>query len=207
MNVNKVLTKDYDKRTLGGVGKTNPIQTQFKPKQTQLKPIKCQNKPNSNPNKPNSPSDFPTDLLRQWQELKFGMFIHYGLSTFTGDWRTNKNASPAAYAPSNLDVRQWIRTAKKTGMKYAVLTAKHTLGHCLWDSNDYTYDVAAGTEKTDVIDAFIRNCRAEGIKPGLYYCVLDIYNEGGSTLLTSSNSGSTSPISFLPPSAGNSIVL
>ncbi|MHC4734919.1 MAG: hypothetical protein ACYTDW_10750, partial [Planctomycetota bacterium] len=96
MNVNKVLTKDYDKRTLGGVGKTNPIQTQFKPKQTQLKPIKCQNKPNSNPNKPNSPSDFPvkvtvakpnskqTDLLRQWQELKFGMFIHYGLSTFTG---------------------------------------------------------------------------------------------------------------------------
>ena len=129
--------------------------------------------------KPNSQQ---TDLLRQWQELKFGMFIHYGLSTFTGDWRTNKNASPAAYAPSNLDVRQWVRTAKQTGMKYAVLTAKHTLGHCLWDSSDYTYDVAAGTDKTDVIDAFIRTCRAEGIKPGLYYCILDIYNEGGDTL-------------------------
>jgi len=41
------------KRTLGGVGKTNPIQSQYKPNQTQLKPIKCQNKPNSNPNKPN----------------------------------------------------------------------------------------------------------------------------------------------------------
>jgi alpha-L-fucosidase len=128
------------------------------------------------------PSSRQTDLLRQWQDLKFGMFIHYGLSTFTGDWRTNKNASPAAYAPSNLDVRQWIRTAKKTGMKYAVLTAKHTLGHCLWDSNDYAYDVAAGTDKTDVIDVFMCTCRAEGIKPGLYYCVLDIYNEGGSTL-------------------------
>jgi hypothetical protein len=49
MNVNKVLTKDYEKWTLGHVGKTNPIQSQFKPKQTQLKPKKCQNKPNSKP--------------------------------------------------------------------------------------------------------------------------------------------------------------
>jgi hypothetical protein len=57
MNVNKVLTKVYAKRTLGQLGKTNPIQTQYKPKQTQLKPKKSQNKPNSNPiqtqNKPN----------------------------------------------------------------------------------------------------------------------------------------------------------
>ncbi len=46
INVNKVLTKDYDKRTLGQRGKTKPIQSQ-------LKPIKCQNKANSNPIKPN----------------------------------------------------------------------------------------------------------------------------------------------------------
>jgi hypothetical protein len=54
MDVNKVLTKNYEKWTLGQAGKTNPIQTQFKAKQTQLKPIKCQNKPNTKPNKPNS---------------------------------------------------------------------------------------------------------------------------------------------------------
>ena len=50
MNVNKVLTKDYLKRTLGQRGKnkpnSNPIQSQFKPNQSQ-------NKPNTNPNKPN----------------------------------------------------------------------------------------------------------------------------------------------------------
>jgi len=42
MNVNKVLTKDYDKKTLGQRGKnkpnSNPIQTQYKPKQTQCLP-------------------------------------------------------------------------------------------------------------------------------------------------------------------------
>jgi hypothetical protein len=53
MNVNNVLTKNYEKRTLGQVEKTNPIQTQYKPNQSQLKPIKSQNKPNSNPNKAN----------------------------------------------------------------------------------------------------------------------------------------------------------
>ena len=36
MNVNKVLTKDYDKKTLGGVGKTNPKRTQSKPIQSQF---------------------------------------------------------------------------------------------------------------------------------------------------------------------------
>ena len=51
MNVNKVLTKDYEKRTLGQRGKnkpnSNPIQSQFKPNQSQ-------NKAKTNPNKPNS---------------------------------------------------------------------------------------------------------------------------------------------------------
>ncbi|MHC4543770.1 MAG: hypothetical protein ACYSYL_04475 [Planctomycetota bacterium] len=49
MNVSDFITRGYEKRTLGQLGKTNPIQTQYKPNQTQLKPKKRQNKPNSNP--------------------------------------------------------------------------------------------------------------------------------------------------------------
>lgn len=67
-------------------------------------------------------------------------------------------------------------------MRYAVLTAKHTLGHCLWDSGDYDYDVATSTDKTDVVAEFMAACKAECIKPGIYYCVLDIHNEGGTEL-------------------------
>ncbi|MHC4656353.1 MAG: hypothetical protein ACYS91_15245 [Planctomycetota bacterium] len=67
MNVNKVLTKVYIKGTLGQLGKTNPIQTQFKANQTQLKPIKRQNKPNTNPkqtqSKPKQPTAFSHCLL------------------------------------------------------------------------------------------------------------------------------------------------
>ncbi len=129
-----------------------------------------------------APAPRRTKLLAQWEKLEYGMFIHYGMSTFTGDYRTNKNSAPTVYAPTNLDVRQWIRTARRAGMKYAVLTAKHTLGHCLWDSKDYQYDVASSTDKTDVVAEFMAACRAESIKPGIYYCVLDIHNEGGSEL-------------------------
>jgi hypothetical protein len=50
MNVNKVLTTNYDKMDTWSIGKnkpnSNPIQTQFKANQTQ-------NKPNTKPNKPN----------------------------------------------------------------------------------------------------------------------------------------------------------
>lgn len=131
-----------------------------------------------------APADKRTELLAEWEELKYGMFIHYGMSTFTGDYRTSKNSASRVYAPSDLDVRQWIRTARRAGMKYAVLTAKHTLGHCLWDSDDYDcdYDVAASTDTTDVVAEFMAACRAESIKPGIYYCVLDIHNEGGTEL-------------------------
>jgi hypothetical protein len=53
LNVNKVLTRDYEQMDTWSIRKTKPIQSQFKANQSQLKPIKCQNKPNSNPNKPN----------------------------------------------------------------------------------------------------------------------------------------------------------
>jgi hypothetical protein len=50
INVSKVLTKDYDNKTLSGHGKnkpnTNPIQTQYKPN---TNPIQTQYKPNTNP--------------------------------------------------------------------------------------------------------------------------------------------------------------
>jgi alpha-L-fucosidase len=120
-----------------------------------------------------------TPLLADWEALKYGMFIHYGMSTFTASEIDNGAAPAATYAPTNLDVAQWVRVAKDAGMKYIILTAKHVAGFCLWDSEGYDYDVAGSPVKTDVIADFLKACKAEGIKPGLYYCVLDGHNEGG----------------------------
>lgn len=61
--------------------------------------------------------------LKEWQDLKYGMFIHFGMSTFLEEDLPDGNAPINTYAPTNLDVAQWVRVAKDAGMQYAVLTA------------------------------------------------------------------------------------
>ena len=129
-----------------------------------------------------SPPAKRTPALAQWESLKYGMFIHFGMSTFTGIEQDPGKLPSATYAPTDLDVDQWIRVARDAGMKYAVLTAKHASGHCLWDSKvswqgkEYDYDVATSGNKTDVVAAFMKACKKYGLRPGLYYCLLDYRN-------------------------------
>jgi alpha-L-fucosidase len=125
-----------------------------------------------------APAGERTPALAAWEALGLGLFIHFGMSTFTGRDYDEGRAPASLYAPSALDVRQWVRTARVAGMRYAVLTAKHMNGFCLWPATDYDYSVAAGGDRTDVVGAFAAACREEGVAPGIYYCLLDARNEG-----------------------------
>ena len=75
------------------------------------------------------------------------------------------------------------------GMKYAVLTAKHVAGHCLWPSRHTPYTVANSTDRTDVCLKFVDACRKKGVLPGFYYCSWDNHNRFGSR--TPSDEGAT----------------
>ncbi len=119
--------------------------------------------------------------LHQWEKLGFGMFIHFGMSTFDGDEFSRGDRPSATYAPDKLDVSQWIGVARDAGMKYAVLTAKHVAGHCLWPTAHNDYHVGTSGNRTDVVDAFVAACQKAGILPGLYYCSWDNRNRFGST--------------------------
>ena len=122
------------------------------------------------------------DAIRAWQQLGYGMFIHFGMSTFTGREIDPGDRPSTTYAPTALDVDQWIVTAKAAGMKYAVLTSKHVAGHCLWDSKvtfrgkEFDYDVATSGNTNDVVRAFVDACKKHGVAPGLYWCLLDFHN-------------------------------
>ncbi|MGZ5488960.1 MAG: alpha-L-fucosidase, partial [Candidatus Aminicenantales bacterium] len=78
---------------------------------------------------PPAPAETRTPILAAWEGLKFGMFIHYGMSTFTGKEFGEVSARADVYAPTALDVDQWIRVAAEGGMRYAILTTKHCYGH------------------------------------------------------------------------------
>ena len=124
------------------------------------------------------PARHPTPALRKFEQLQFGVSFHFSMNTFTGNDYETGSAPASAYNPENLDVRQWIRVARDLGARYAVLTAKHMSGFCLWDAVNYDYDVAASPNKTDVVQAFVAACQEYEVVPGFYYCILDPHNEG-----------------------------
>lgn len=120
------------------------------------------------------------DRLRAWEELGFGMFIHFGMSTFDGEELSMGDKPSALYAPEHPDAGQWMSVAAEAGMRYAVLTTKHVSGHCLWPSRHTDYHVGTSSNKTDVVEAFVTACRKEGILPGFYYCSWDNHHRMGS---------------------------
>ena len=113
----------------------------------------------------------PTSAQADWLRLQYGMFIHFGPWTWTG---TGDGKFPAerVVAPA-LDARAWAALAVEAGMRYAVLTAKHVDGFCLWPSEHTAYSVAATPERRDLVREFVDAFRAAGLEVGLYYALLD----------------------------------
>lgn len=116
-----------------------------------------------------SPNVAQAELIKRG----YGMFIHFGINTFT-DAEWSDGTTPAtAYNPSDLDPDQWVRTAKEAGFRYVLLIAKHHDGFCLWDSKYTDYDVASSPVKTDIIKAVSDACKKYGIQFALYYSLWD----------------------------------
>jgi alpha-L-fucosidase len=116
---------------------------------------------------------------------RFGMFIHFGLSAIHADdlswpmsWKkiptANWRAYLAEFNPDREGPREWVRHARRAGCRYAVMIAKHHEGFCLWDSKltDYT-SVKAPRCGRDLVREFVDACADEGIRPGLYYSLID----------------------------------
>ena len=120
------------------------------------------------------------ERLKKWETLEYGMFIHFGMSTFSGAELGSGKDPCNMYNPQNLDVDQWVKVARDAGMKYVILTAKHVSGHCLWPSRFTDYHVGNSGNKTNVIDEFVNACSKYGILPGFYYCSWDNHHLFGS---------------------------
>jgi alpha-L-fucosidase len=129
------------------------------------------------------------EQLKKWEAMQYGMFIHFGMSTYLGQELPDGKAPASLYNPDKLDVDQWVSVARDAGVKYAVVCAKHVAGHCLWPSEHTDYTVANSGNKTDVIEAFVKSCEKRGVKPGLYYCSWDNHNLFGSQTRTYSKRG------------------
>jgi len=117
---------------------------------------------------------------------RFGMFIHWGLYAIPArcEWvRSIEKLSVEDYQiffdtfdPVDYNPKEWAKAAKHAGMKYAVMTAKHHDGFCLFDSKLTEYKATNTKAGRDLIREFVDAFRAEGIKIGLYYSLVDWYH-------------------------------
>ncbi len=121
--------------------------------------------------------------MEWWTDARFGMFIHWGLYALPARHEWVKNAERMTneqyqkyfeeFNPDLYNPKEWARMAKEAGMKYVVLTAKHHEGFCQFDSKFTDYKSTNTPFGRDVIKEYVEALRAEGLKVGFYYSLID----------------------------------
>ena len=124
------------------------------------------------------------EARREFSELKFGIFVHWGLyaSFAQGEWYLEQGGldeaeyakAANAFYPHAFDAREWVRAFKSAGAKYVVFTTRHHDGFSMFDSKATDYDIVDATPfRRDVVRELADACRDEGLKLGFYYSLMD----------------------------------
>jgi len=113
----------------------------------------------------------PSPQQIAWQEMEMGMFIHFGVNTFTDKEWGDGTEDPRWFNPTELDARQWAGVAKEAGFQYIIITAKHHDGFCLFQTKWTEHSVKNSpwrNGKGDVLADLAKACEEVGIKMGFY---------------------------------------
>ncbi|MBO4230820.1 MAG: alpha-L-fucosidase [Bacteroidales bacterium] len=153
--------------------------------------------------------EWPTDpqvlqKLDQWQDLKFGVLMHWGIYATQGMveswaicneewirrpegsvyedykkwyWDLSKEFNPVDFNPD-----QWADVFSKAGMKYMIFTTKHHDGFCMFDSDYTDFSIANGpfanNPKKDVAKYVFDAFRAKDFMIGAYFSKPDWHHHG-----------------------------
>src|SRR2546421_498464 len=133
------------------------------------------------------PSPENLQARREFQDMKFGMFIHWGVYSVLGDgeWVFHDrhlkvdeyNRLPSFFDPEKFDAATWVALAKAAGMKYITITSRHHDGFAMFDSKVSDWNIVARTPyKKDPLKMLADECHRQGIKLFFYYSQLDWHN-------------------------------
>lgn len=119
---------------------------------------------------------FLRELQQSFVDFRFGMFIHYGMPTYSSEDWPDPDMPVSAFVPTRLDCHQWAKAAKSAGMSYGCLTTKHHSGFCIWDTHTTDYGSMQSPARTDVVRQFVDAFRQEGLGVMFYYSILDTHH-------------------------------
>ena len=139
--------------------------------------------------------DAESSRLQWWTEARFGMFIHWDMSSMAGteiSWSRKGSkplditGDPAGYVedpvydhlytrfnPTKFNADEWAKLAKDAGMKYVVFTSKHHGGFAMFHTALSDYNIANTPFKRDVLKELFQACRKQGLRVGIYYSPRD----------------------------------
>ena len=122
-----------------------------------------------------------------FQDNKYGLFIHWGLSSVLGDgeWVMNNRRIKIedykryqrVFNPVDYDPEQWVLMAKAAGMKYIVFITRHHDGFSNWDTRFSDWKITNTPYGKDALKMLAEACRKHDIKLGLYYSTLDWFRD------------------------------
>lgn len=133
------------------------------------------------------PSAANLTARKNFQDMKFGMFIHWGASSVlgSGEWVMNNrnirvneyNTLQRVFNPIDFDAKAWVATAKNAGMQYITFITRHHDGFSNWDTKLSPWKITNTPYGKDALKQLAEECRKEGIKLFLYYSLLDWYRD------------------------------
>jgi alpha-L-fucosidase len=113
----------------------------------------------------------PSPQQTAWQDLEFGVILHFSTNTFLDREWGDGTADPKVFNPTSFDPDQWMQAIRASGAKYVVLVAKHHDGFCLWPTEQTEYSIKASPWKDgkgDIVGDVARAARKYGLKFGVY---------------------------------------
>lgn len=140
----------------------------------------------------------PKSPIETFNDMKFGMFIHWGLYAVPGgiwegeeikgigEWVMKRAEIPVkeyerlaeVFNPVEFDAGKWVQLAKDAGMQYMVITAKHHDGFAMYDSKASDFDIIDATPyDIDPMKKLSTECKEQGIRFGFYYSQAQDWHE------------------------------
>ncbi|WP_263359687.1 alpha-L-fucosidase [Acidicapsa ligni] len=113
----------------------------------------------------------PAPQQTAWQDLEFGVILHFSTNTFLNREWGDGTADPKVFNPTQFDPDQWMKAIRDSGAKYVVLVAKHHDGFCLWPTGQTEYSIKSSPWKDgkgDLVGDVARSARKYGLKFGVY---------------------------------------
>ncbi|WP_430933473.1 alpha-L-fucosidase [Saccharicrinis sp. 156] len=131
-----------------------------------------------------TPTEGNLEARKEFQDMRFGMFIHWGIYSILGDgeWVMLNQKIPydkysrlaSFFNPIDFDAKEWVEIAKSAGMKYITITSRHHDSFSMFDTEASDYNIVDATPYgKDPLKELAEECKKEGIKLNFYYSLLD----------------------------------